>query len=66
MALNKISEHMHYSTYHFSRIFTELTGMSPIRYITLRKLQYAIYDLSVGEMQEKFEDLLSKSLSTER
>lgn len=49
IAVNKISEYMYYSTYHFSRTFTELTGMSPMRYIMLRKLQYAIYDLSIGE-----------------
>jgi len=49
IAVNRVSEHLHYSVYHFSRTFTEMTGMSPIRYIILRKLQYAFYDLSTGE-----------------
>ena len=49
IAIDKISEYMHYSIYHFSRTFTELTGMSPMRYITLRKLQYAIFNLSNSE-----------------
>lgn len=38
-----------YSAYHFSRVFTETIGISIMSYITWRKLQYAIYDLSQGK-----------------
>ena len=37
-----------YSTYHFSRIFTGEIGISVMSYVTWRKLQYALYDLSHG------------------
>ena len=38
-----------YSTYHFSRVFTETIGISVMNYVTWRRLQYAIYDLSYGK-----------------
>ncbi len=38
----------HYSVWHFCRLFSEFTGMSPTRYITLRKLQFALFDLAGG------------------
>lgn len=38
-----------YSPYHFSRIFTETIGISVMSYVTWRKLQYALYDLSQGK-----------------
>jgi AraC family transcriptional regulator len=38
-----------YSTYHFSRVFTETIGISVMSYVTWRKLQYALYDLSQGK-----------------
>jgi len=44
----QLSEKINYSVYHFCRVFSKWTGMSPVRYITLRKLQYAAYDLSLG------------------
>ena len=38
-----------YSTYHFSRIFTRTIGTSLMSYVTWRRLQYALYDLSCGK-----------------
>ncbi|MHC1694104.1 MAG: helix-turn-helix domain-containing protein [Eubacteriales bacterium] len=38
-----------YSTYHFRRIFIELTGTPFMSYVTRRKLEYALYDISQGE-----------------
>jgi len=49
ITISRLGAYLHYSVYHFSRTFTGLTGLSPTRYITLRKLQYAIYDLSSGD-----------------
>lgn len=37
-----------YSTYHFCRIFTALVGMPIMAYVTRRKLDYAMYDLTQG------------------
>ncbi len=44
-----VAEKAGYSVYHFSRIFTETVGISVMSYVTWRKLQYALYDLSLGE-----------------
>ncbi|MDD5337890.1 MAG: effector binding domain-containing protein [Dehalococcoidales bacterium] len=38
-----------YSTIHFSRLFSGITGMTLMAYITRRKLQYALYDISCSE-----------------
>jgi AraC family transcriptional regulator len=38
-----------YSTIHFSRLFSGVTGITLMAYITRRKLQYALYDISCGE-----------------
>jgi AraC family transcriptional regulator len=38
-----------YSTIHFSRVFAGVTGITLMAYITRRKLQYALYDVSCGE-----------------
>jgi AraC family transcriptional regulator len=38
-----------YSAYHFSRVFTKTIGISVMSYVTWRKLQYAIYDLTCGK-----------------
>jgi AraC family transcriptional regulator len=40
---------MGYSVIHFSRLFTGAAGITLAAYITRRKLQYALYDLSCGE-----------------
>lgn len=37
-----------YSVYHLSRVFTETAGVSVMSYVTWRRLQYALYDLSQG------------------
>ena len=38
-----------YSTYHLHRVFSKVTGIPLMAYVTRRKLQYALYDLSCGE-----------------
>jgi len=38
-----------YSTFHFNRIFSRVTGITLMAYVTRRKLQHALYDLSCGE-----------------
>ncbi len=38
-----------YSTYHFCRIFADITGTPVMNYVICRKLEYALYDLSQGE-----------------
>jgi AraC family transcriptional regulator len=38
-----------YSVFHFGRVFSGVTGITLMAYITRRKLQYAVYDLSCGE-----------------
>lgn len=45
----KIAESAGYSAYHFSRIFTEAIGIPVMSYVTWRRLQYALYDLSRGK-----------------
>jgi len=37
-----------YSVYHFCRVFMALTGTPVMNYVTRRKLEYALYDLSRG------------------
>jgi AraC family transcriptional regulator len=37
-----------FSTYHFYRIFRSLVGITIMTYVTRRKLQYALYELSIG------------------
>jgi len=44
-----LAEKAGYSAYHFSRIFTGAIGISVMNYVTWRKLQYALYDLSQGQ-----------------
>lgn len=38
-----------YSTFHLNRLFSRVTGITLMAYVTRRKLQYALYDLSCGE-----------------
>jgi AraC family transcriptional regulator len=38
-----------YSTVHFSRLFSRVTRITLMAYVTRRKLQYALYDVSCGE-----------------
>ncbi|MDR1328237.1 MAG: helix-turn-helix domain-containing protein [Oscillospiraceae bacterium] len=37
-----------YSVYHFCRLFASVTGTPVMAYVTRRKLEYALYDLSRG------------------
>ncbi|MEG0774995.1 effector binding domain-containing protein [Clostridium sp.] len=37
-----------FSTYHFYRVFRNLVGITIMTYVTRRKLQYALYELSIG------------------
>lgn len=46
---NMIAKNSGYSMYHFSRIFTQTIGIPVMSYVTWRKLQFALYDLSQGE-----------------
>lgn len=47
--LRLIAKKSGYSTYHFSRVFSGTLGISLIAYVTWRKLQFALYDISKGE-----------------
>jgi AraC family transcriptional regulator len=38
-----------YSTFHFNRIFSRVTRITLMAYVTRRKLQYALFDVSCGE-----------------
>jgi AraC family transcriptional regulator len=49
LSIEEIAGVSGYSMYHFSRIFTETTGVSVMSYVTWRKLQHALYDLSQGK-----------------
>ena len=44
-----LAEKAGYSAYHFSRMFTGTVGISVMSYVTWRKLQYALYDLTQGK-----------------
>ena len=44
-----IADRAGYSASHFSRMFTKTIGTSVMSYVTWRKLQYALYDLSRGK-----------------
>ena len=44
-----IAEKAGYSPFHFSRVFTGTIGISVMSYVTWRKLQYALYDLTLGK-----------------
>lgn len=44
-----IAETAGYSVFHFSHVFKEMIGISLKSYVTWRKLQYAMFDLSQGK-----------------
>ena len=44
-----IAEKSGYSAFHFSRVFSETLGISLIAYVTWRKLQFALCEISKGE-----------------
>ena len=45
----ELAEMVNYSLYHFRRVFLALAGVPVMGYITRRKLEYALYDLSQGQ-----------------
>jgi len=46
--LELIAEKAGYSIYHFGRIFSGAIGLTVMSYVTWRRLQYALYDLTSG------------------
>ncbi|MCL2528221.1 MAG: AraC family transcriptional regulator [Defluviitaleaceae bacterium] len=46
---DELARMANYSTYHFRRVFIELTGTPFNIYVTRRKLEYALYGLSQGK-----------------
>ena len=46
LTVNEIAKHTGYSPFHFSRIFKEVVGEMPMEYVTKRKLQFALRDMS--------------------
>lgn len=58
ITLNELAEHVHLSKYYFSHLFQESMQVSPSRYITERRIQYAktlmaSSSLSIREIAEK-------------
>lgn len=49
ISTDMIAEKAGYSAYHFSRVFTRTIGISMMSYVTWRRFQYALYDLSHGK-----------------
>jgi AraC family transcriptional regulator len=45
---DELARAANYSLYHFCRLFVALTGTPVMSYVTRRKLEYAMYDLSQG------------------
>lgn len=45
---DELARAANYSIYHFRRIFMDLTGTPVMTYVTRRKLEYALFDLSQG------------------
>jgi len=49
MTTRELAQESHYSTFHFCRVFAQLTGMPLMEYVTKSKLQYELYDLCRGK-----------------
>ena len=45
---DELARKINYSLYHFCRVFMAVTGMPIMAYVTRRKLEHALYDLSQG------------------
>jgi len=45
---DELARAANYSVYHFCRVFMALTGTPVLAYVTRRKLEFALYDLSRG------------------
>ena len=46
---DELARMANYSVHHFRRVFIELTGTPFMKYITRRKLEYALYEISQGK-----------------
>ncbi|MHB8104248.1 MAG: AraC family transcriptional regulator [Dehalococcoidales bacterium] len=57
IAPQELAKECGYSAFHFNRIFSRATGITLMAYVTRRKLQYALFDLSC---EEKFIDVAVK------
>jgi AraC family transcriptional regulator len=49
ISLAQLSEQAHISMYHFSRIFTIYTGLSPMEYVRRRRILHAAEAIHSGE-----------------
>jgi AraC family transcriptional regulator len=48
ISADELAREANYSVHHFRRVFTELIGIPFVNYVTRRKLEYALYELSQG------------------
>lgn len=46
---DELARMANYSTYHFRRVFMEMIGTPFVNYVTRRKLEYALFDMSQGK-----------------
>ncbi|MBN2075732.1 MAG: helix-turn-helix domain-containing protein [Dehalococcoidales bacterium] len=49
ISLHQLAEESGYSTSHLGRLFSSVTGLPVMAYITRRKLHYALYDIGCGQ-----------------
>ncbi|MGL1892481.1 MAG: AraC family transcriptional regulator [Spirochaetaceae bacterium] len=47
--VDKVASESNISKFHFQRVFSEIMGLSVSRYITIRRFQFALYDISMGK-----------------
>lgn len=48
IVVNDVANNIGYSPFHFLRIFKAVVGETPMEYVTKRKLQFAVRDMSIG------------------
>lgn len=46
ISVDELAKHIGYSSFHFLRVFKEVVGETPREYVTKRKLQFALRDMS--------------------
>jgi len=49
ITIEKLAEIAGFSIYHYYKLFNKFVGLPVMEYVTKRKLQYALYDLSKGD-----------------
>ncbi|MBU9720904.1 MULTISPECIES: AraC family transcriptional regulator [Bacillaceae] len=49
ITVNELAQLAGFSTYHYYRIFNSFVGMPVMEYVTRRKLQFALHDISQGK-----------------